>query len=105
MVFPGYLPASCSFAGLDTGGPQNVYQESGSLTKVKGKHTFKAGGSYFHMRFNFRFGAYENGYYESETMQDMLNGNIGFLEQAIDPRGHVPGERYCPGLYEALSLQ
>jgi len=94
ITFPGYLPTQCSFNGLDSGGPQNVYQGAGSLTKLTGKHTLKFGGNVFHMRFNHRFGAFENGYYESESMQAMLAGDIGFLEQAIDPRGHVPGEKY-----------
>jgi len=94
ITFPGYLPTQCSFNGLDSGGPQNVYQGAGSLTKLIGKHTLKFGGNVFHMRFNHRFGAYENGYYESETMQTMLAGTVEFLEQAIDPRGHVPGEHY-----------
>jgi len=98
ITFPGYLPGACLAAGLDVGGPQNVYQESGSLTWVKGKHTFKFGGSYFHMRHNHTFGAYENGYYESPDMNSMLAGQIVFFAQALDPKGHVPGDTYNPSV-------
>jgi len=98
ITFPGYLPGACLGAGLDVGGPQNVYQESGSLTWVKGRHTFKSGGSYFHMRHNHTFGAYENGYYESPSMNDMLGGQIVLFAQALDPKGHVPGDTYNPAV-------
>jgi hypothetical protein len=96
ITFPGYLPNACLGAGLDVGGPQNVYQESGSLTWVKGRHTFKFGGAFFHMRHNHTFGAYENGYYESPDMNSMLGGQILFFAQALDPKGHVPGDTYNP---------
>jgi hypothetical protein len=98
ITFPGYLPNQCFFTGLDVGGPQNVYTGAGSVTWVKGRHTFKFGGSYFHMRHNHTFGAYENGYYESETMNDMLAGSILFFAQALNPQGHVPGEVYDPAV-------
>jgi len=91
---PGYLPTACLANGLDVGGPQNVYTEAGSLTWLKGKNTFKFGGSYFHMRHNHTFGAYENGYYESPDMNSLLAGQINFFAQAINPRGHVPGDTY-----------
>lgn len=98
ITFPGYLPGACLGSGLDVGGPQNVYQESASLTWVKGRHTFKFGGSYFHMRHNHTFGAYENGYYESPNMNDMLGGQIVLFAQALDPKGHVPGDTYNPAV-------
>ena len=94
IVMPGYLPTICLGSGLDVGGPQNVYTAGGSLSWIKGKHTFKFGGSYFHMRHNHHFGAFENGYYESGTMNALLAGDIGFIAQALDPRGHVPGDLY-----------
>jgi hypothetical protein len=67
------------------------------LTWLKGKNTFKFGGSYFHMRHNHTFGAYENGYYESPDMNSLLGGQILLFAQALDPRGHVPGDAYCGG--------
>jgi hypothetical protein len=94
FTMPGYLPAICLGAGLDVGGPQNVYEASGSLTWTRGKHTLRFGGSYFHMRHNHRFGAYEDGFYNSATMQDLLDGSVDFLAQAYDPRGRVPGDTY-----------
>ncbi len=94
IVMPGYLPTACLGSGLDVGGPQNVYTEAGSLTWLKGKNTFKFGGSYFHMRHNHTFGAYENGYYESPDMNSLLGGQILFFAQALNPRGHVPGDTY-----------
>ena len=103
ITLPGYLPGACSFAGLDVGGPQNVYTAGGGLTWVKGKHTFKFGGSYFHMRHNHTFGAFENGYYESSNFNSLLAGQIKFFEQALDPKGHVPGDTYDPALDGAFS--
>jgi len=107
ITFPGYLPASCLANGLDVGGPQNVYQQSGSLTWVKGRNTFKFGGSFFHMRHNHTLGAFENGYYESPDMNSMLGGQILLFAQALDPRGHVPGDVYDPkvdGPFQAPSF-
>jgi len=98
ITFPGYLPNACLGNGLDVGGPQNVYTGSASLTWVKGRHTFKFGGSYFHMRHNHTFGAYENGYYESPDMNSMLAGQILFFAQALNPQGHVPGQKYDPAV-------
>src|SRR5262249_29179107 len=98
--FPGYFPTSltCSFAaGLPTGGPQNIWQFQGSATKVMGKHSLQFGANYWNMRFNYTFGAFQQGYYQSDTMQAMLNGQIDFLEQAINPHGLVPGQTYCTG--------
>ena len=94
IVMPGYLPTLCLGSGLDVGGPQNVYTEAGSMSWIKGKHTFKFGGSYFHLRHNHHFGAYENGYYQSPDMNSLLAGNITFMAQALNPRGHVPGDVY-----------
>src|SRR6266404_3018092 len=104
IVMPGYLPTACLASGLDVGGPQNVYTEAGSLTWLKGKNTFKFGGSYFHMRHNHTFGAYENGYYESADMNSLLGGQINFFAQALNPQGHVPGDPYCAGPTRCTTL-
>lgn len=95
IIFPGYSPAVCSFAGIPFGGPQNIYQGHNGWTYTKGKHTFKWGGGYLHLRDNRTFGAYENAYFDSFSMQDMLNGQVDLTLAGIDPRGHVTGERYC----------
>lgn len=95
IVFPGYVPDVCAFAGIPFGGPQNIYQGHGGMTWLKGRHTVKWGGSYLHMRDNRTFGAYENAYFDTFTMQGMIDGGIDFLFAAVDPKGKVPGDTYC----------
>ncbi len=95
IVFPGYVPDVCAFAGIPFGGPQNIYQGHGGMTWLKGKHTVKWGGGYLHMRDNRTFGAYENAYFDTFTMQGMINGGVDFLFAAVDPKGKVPGDTYC----------
>ncbi len=95
IIFPGYSPAVCSFAGIPFGGPQNIYQGHNGWTFQHGKHTFKWGGGYLHLRDNRTFGAYEGAYFDSFSMQDMLDGQVDLTLAAIDPKGHVPGDRYC----------
>ena len=90
IAFPGYNPSVCAFAGIPFGGPQNIYQSNENMTFLTGKHTFKWGGGYLHMRDNRTFGAYENGFERSNTMQNMLNGIVNRIQIAIDPRGHTP---------------
>jgi outer membrane receptor protein involved in Fe transport len=96
IVFPGYVPDVCSFAGIPFGGPQNIYQVYEGLTYARGKHTVKWGGQYLHMRDNRAFGAYENAYFDTFSMQGMLDGNVDFIFAAIDPKGKVPGDVYDP---------
>jgi Carboxypeptidase regulatory-like domain/TonB dependent receptor len=95
IIFPGYSPDVCSFAGIPFGGPQNIYQLHNGWTLAKGKHTIKWGGGYLHLRDNRTFGAYEGAYFDSFTMQDMLNGQVDLTLAAVDPKGHVTGETYC----------
>src|SRR5882762_10102488 len=95
ILFPGYSPTVCSFAGIPFGGPQNIYQGHNGWTFTHSKHTFKWGGGYLHLRDNRTFGAYENAYFDSFSMQDMLNGQVDLTLAGIDPKGHVPGETYC----------
>jgi carboxypeptidase family protein len=90
ITLPGYLPSVCAFSGIPFGGPQNIYQAYSSMTFVKSKHTIKWGGGYLHLRDNRTFGAYENGFEDTFTQQDMLNGFVDFFETAIDPKGHAP---------------
>lgn len=94
ITFPGYVPDVCVFAGIPYGGPQNVYQFAQNWTLSKGKHTFKWGGQFVHMRDNRSFGAYENAFFDSFSMQGMLNGSVDYMLAAIDPRGKVPGDSY-----------
>jgi len=94
ITFPGYVPDSCSYAGIPFGGPQNIYQGYQGFTWSRGKHTFKWGGQYIHMRDNRSFGAFENGYMDTFTMQGVLDGQTDFIYIAIDPKGKVPGDTY-----------
>jgi outer membrane receptor protein involved in Fe transport len=94
IVFPGYVPDVCSFAGIPFGGPQNVYQFGTGFTYNRGKHTFKWGAQYLHMRDNRTFGAYENAYERTNSMQSMIDGLVDRVTVAIDPNGHVAGEVY-----------
>jgi outer membrane receptor protein involved in Fe transport len=94
ITFPGYVPQVCSFAGIPYGGPQNVYQGYQGFTWSRGKHTFKWGGQYVHMRDNRSFGAYENGYMDTFDMQGMIDGQTDEIVLAIDPKGKVPGDTY-----------
>lgn len=94
VVFPGYVPDVCAFAGIPFGGPQNIYQTYSGWTWSRGKHTVKWGGQFLHMRDNRTFGAYENAYFDTFDFQGMLDGRVDFIFAAIDPRGKVPGEVY-----------
>jgi Carboxypeptidase regulatory-like domain/TonB dependent receptor len=94
ITFPGYVPDVCSFAGIPFGGPQNIYQFYEGVTLTKGRHTFKAGGQYLHLRDNRTFGAYQNAYFDTFSMQGMLNGGVDLVISAIDPNGKVPGDTY-----------
>ena len=94
ITFPGYVPNVCSFAGIPFGGPQNIYQGFEGITWSHNKHTVKAGGQYLHMRDNRTFGAFENGYFDTFSMQGMLDGGVNFISVAIDPHGKVPGDTY-----------
>jgi outer membrane receptor protein involved in Fe transport len=96
IVFPGYVPDVCSFAGIPFGGPQNIYQTFSGFTYSLGKHTVKWGGQFLHMRDNRSFGAYENAYFDSFSMQNMLDGVVDFIFAAVDPRGKTVGDTYDP---------
>ncbi len=58
LAFPGYLPVGPGEA-IPFGGPQNLYQFYDDFSLAKGKHQFKAGFQYIHVRDNRVFGAYE----------------------------------------------
>jgi hypothetical protein len=94
IVFPGYSPVVCSFAGIPFGGPQNIYQFADNVTVSHGKHTIKFGASYLHLLDERVFGAYENAYELAADTQSTLDGSTDLMIAAIDPRGHVPGDTY-----------
>jgi outer membrane receptor protein involved in Fe transport len=93
---PGYLPGSYG-SGIPFGGPQNVYQFSEDLGWNKGKHQFKFGVSYIHMRDNRAFGAYGDasmvlGTDWTSALNNLLAGQLSILQTAIYPQGKFP----CP---------
>jgi Carboxypeptidase regulatory-like domain/TonB dependent receptor len=94
IVFPGYAPDACGVAALPAGGPQNVYQVYSGMTWSLGRHTVKAGGQYLHLRDNRTFGANQTAFFQTSTMQGMLNGGVDAISVAIDPNGKVPGAIY-----------
>lgn len=98
IVFPGYLPAACFGFSIPSGGPKNVYQFYEGMTLSKGRHTFKWGGQYVHIRDNHTFGALGNAFENTFTMQGMLQGDVDFIFVAIDPKGKFPGDAYTPAV-------
>ena len=90
---------------VDSGGPQNTISAGGGFTLTKGKHTFKWGGNVANLRDNHTFGAFETANGVINTPQNLLNGAIDtFFAVAIDPHGHVPGDRYNPATDGAFSV-
>ncbi len=94
LAFPGYLPTSPGEA-LPFGGPQNLYQFYDDLSWAKGKHQFKFGGQFIHVRDNRTFGAYENaveylGTNLNTGLANLLTGNTYEFQGAISPQGEFP---------------
>jgi hypothetical protein len=99
IVFPGYLPTICNFASLRAGGPQNTISGGTGFTWAKGKHTFKYGASFSHLRDNHVFGAFENGLVAISDPQNLLDGQVDTrFSVAIDPKGKVVGDLYDPAV-------
>jgi hypothetical protein len=94
IVFPGYIPNQCVAASIPSGGPQNVYQFYQGFTQAKGRHTIKYGGAYLQLRDNHTFGASENAFERTNSMQGILNGTVDRIQVAINPKGKVPGDVY-----------
>jgi hypothetical protein len=99
VMLPGYLPLTPG-NGIPFGGPQNFVQAYEDLSYVKGKHTFRFGGSYDYQRDNRTFGAYEtpvaafstSGSIANASINRFLNGTLGTFTAAINPQGQFP----CP---------
>ena len=99
VMLPGYLPLTPG-NGIPFGGPQNFVQTYEDLSYVKGRHTFRFGGSYDYQRDNRTFGAYETpvaafsttGGIANTSINRFLNGTLGTFTAAINPQGQFP----CP---------
>jgi outer membrane receptor protein involved in Fe transport len=96
LVFPGYNETAPGL-GLPFGGPQNLYQFYDDLSWTIGKHQFKFGGQFIHLRDNRVFGAYENpveilGTSLNAGLANLQSGNIYQFQGAVYPQGKFP----CP---------
>jgi len=98
LAFPGYLSTEPGNS-IPFGGPQNLYQFYDDLSIAKGKHQFKAGFQFIHVRDNRVFGAYETAVENlgkntvTSGLNDLVSGTIYQFEGAIYPQGEFPCER------------
>ena len=96
LVFPGYNAFTPGNA-IPFGGPQNLYQFYQDFSWTKGKHQFRFGGQYIHIRDNRAFGAYEEAVqYLSQSssaggIENLVKGNVSSLQVAVYPQGQYPG--------------
>jgi hypothetical protein len=96
--FPGYLPTSPGNS-IPFGGPQNFIQIGEDLTWSKGKHSLKIGGEFLFIKDNRVFGAYETAVDAlkqtgtSGGLVNFINGNLGYENVALDPKGVYPCKR------------
>ncbi len=95
LAFPGYLETSPGNS-IPFGGPQNLYQIYNDLSYAHGKHQFKAGGQFIHIRDNRIFGAYETAVEYlgknsvSSALPNLISGQIYQFQGAIYPQGEYP---------------
>jgi outer membrane receptor protein involved in Fe transport len=94
LIFPGYNETTPG-AAIPFGGPQNLYQFYDDASWTHGKHQFKFGGSYIHIRDNRVFGAYLNAVEQLGTnlstgLSNLANGAIFQFQDAIFPQGKFP---------------
>jgi len=94
LVFPGYNETTPG-ASIPFGGPQNLYQFYDDASWTLGKHQFKFGGQFVHIRDNRVFGAYLNAVEQLGTnlatgLTNLKNGTIFTWQDAIYPQGKFP---------------
>jgi outer membrane receptor protein involved in Fe transport len=100
ITFPGYLPWGPGTA-IPFGGPQELFQVYQDFNWVKGRHDFRFGGSYTHMKDTRTFGAYANSVealsrvsgQNLASLDNFVNGRLGRFQTAINPEGY-PGGTY-----------
>jgi len=99
IAFPGYLPYNPG-SGIPFGGPQQLYQAYEDMTWTTGKHDFRFGGSFVHIRDNRTFGAFENAVEALNktsnavtSLDNFVLGQLGRFQTAINPGG-FPGATY-----------
>ncbi len=96
VALPGYNEYTPGSA-IPFGGPQNLGQVYQDMSFVRGNHTFRWGGSYFYIRDNRAFGAYEEAVEQlgsnlKQGMDNFLNGQLRTFQAAIYPQGKFPGQ-------------
>jgi hypothetical protein len=95
VALPGYN-AYTPGSAIPFGGPQNLGQMFEDMSYVKGRHTIRWGGSYYYIRDNRAFGAYEEAVEQlgnslKTGMDNFLNGKLLTFQAAIYPQGKYPG--------------
>ena len=96
LVFPGYNAFTPGNA-IPFGGPQNLYQFYQDFSWTRGKHQFRFGGQYVHIRDNRTFGAYEEAVQylsrsaDATGIANLISGNVAELNVAVYPQGQYPG--------------
>ena len=96
VALPGYN-AYTPGSAIPFGGPQNLGQVFQDLSYVKGRHTLRFGGSYYYIRDNRAFGAYQEAVEQlgnslKSGMDNFLVGQLRSFQAAIYPQGKYPGD-------------
>jgi hypothetical protein len=106
--FPGYSQTSPGNA-IPFGGPQNFIQLSEDVAWTKGKNQFTIGGDFLNIKDNRVFGAYEEAIDalvssgQSKSLVNFINGNMQFVEFAVNPQGDFPCYRNASGVYQVTA--
>ena len=102
ITFPGYYPYSPS-ADIPAGGPQSLLQLYHDQTWLKGAHDFRFGGSFVHINDDHTFSAYSNavealnsGNAALPALDNLVLGQIGRFQKAINPQGYPGGTFVTP---------
>ncbi len=96
VALPGYNAYTLGSA-IPFGGPQNLGQVFQDMSYVKGRHTLRFGGSYYYIRDNRAFGAYEEAVEQlgnslKTGMDNFLSGKLLTFQAAVYPQGKFPGQ-------------
>jgi hypothetical protein len=96
VALPGYNEYTPGSA-IPFGGPQNLGQVFEDMSYVKGRHTIRWGGSYYYIRDNRAFGAYEEAVEQLGSnlkggMDGFMTGQLRTFQSAIYPQGKYPGD-------------
>ena len=81
------------------GGPQNAYQFFQTASKVQGRHSFKFGGEYLHLRDNrtpSEVAVTQHNRGQFRDVQAFVDGTLNSFQISLDPKGHVPGQLLDP---------